>query len=93
MSTEDVTFNVHVVGVSGPGGKPHPVTAPLDATLQDVLDSLIDSKKVSPAPEGQVWKFKVNNAYQDSGRTLRELGIKNSEPPMGLKLVLEQEWA
>lgn len=93
MNEEDVTFNVHIVGVSGPGGKPYPVTAPFDATLQDVLDTLLESKKVSPAPEGQEWKFKVGNTYQDSGKTLRQIGLKNADPPMGLKLFLEQEWA
>jgi len=93
MSEENVTFRVHVVGVSGSSAEPKPVTAPTEATLQDVLDKLLEDKVVSPAPSGQEWKWKVGNTYQDSGKTLRELGIKNTEPPMGLKLILEQEFA
>lgn len=93
MEARNVTFNVDVVGISGAGGKPIPVTAPDDSRLQDVLDTLIEQKVVSQAPQGQTWKWKIGNTYQDSGKTLKELGIKNTEPPMSLKLVLEQEFA
>jgi hypothetical protein len=93
MSEEEITFNIHIVGVSGPSSKPFPVTAPIDATLQDVLDTLIESNKISQASDGQEWKFKIDNEFRDASKTLRQVGIKNTEPPMGLKLVLEQSWA
>ena len=90
---DNVTFNVHVVGVSGASGKPTPVTAPEDATLQDVLDTLIEQKVIPPAPEGHQYKWKLSNVYQDPSKTLKELGIKNRDPPMSLKIILEQEFA
>lgn len=86
----NVTFKVHVVGVSGASGEPRPVTSPIDATLQDVLDKLVEEKVVSAAPRDQEWKFKVGNRFQEKGKTLNQLGIKDDDP---LKLVLEVKYA
>ena len=87
---DSVTFKVHVVGVAGSSGEPRPVTSPLDATLQDVLDKLIEEKVVSVAPKGQEWTFKLGSVVQQEESTLRQIGIKDND---NLKLVLDQEFA
>jgi hypothetical protein len=84
---EKITFKVHPVGVAV---APKDVEAPLDATLQDVLENLTEKKYLPKAADGQDWKFKVGAAYADEGKTLRQLGIQNGD---GLKVIQEQRWA
>jgi hypothetical protein len=84
---EKVTFKIHPVGVAV---EPKEIEAPVDATLQDVRDTLTEQKYLPASADGQDWKFKIGNIYADDGKTLKQLGIHDGD---GLKVVQEQRWA
>lgn len=83
---EVVSFKVRPVGVAV---DPKEIQAEKDATVQDVLDKMVENRYLPKTAHGQYWRLKVGNVFADEGKTLSELGIRDGDE---LKVVQEQRW-